>query len=374
MCGICGGMKVPKEFIKNLMLESEDRGKDATGIAYFNQDKVKVFKQAIPSSEFVETPEFNSFLEGENTGLFIGHTRQKTQGDASNNNNNHPLYDEGVAVIHNGVISNDKELITRFKLKTKAEVDSEVILRMYLLFKKKLKPEEAFNKVMEKLRSGAVAIIDRDLPNKIMVGATSSSLIFAYIPKTDSIVFASSESIIKDSLVTKTIVKNWFVLATTAELYYTQDPKVDRTFTIDENGITEFKVTTEPYYYNDDKEDYDDYGGYGSWHKNQVAETDKETKLLTGDTNETETSLERDEKLDKAEAEADDKVDQQIQDWTDELEYEWSQVSPEIRRQLNIDLNWDCREQKKADPNFQYPNKTEREEILKEMFYDQYLS
>ena len=68
----------------------------------------------------------------------IFHTRLKTQGEAANNMNNHPLFTKkGVAIVHNGIINNDKEIFGRHE-KRDAEVDSEAILSI-LSSKKKEK-------------------------------------------------------------------------------------------------------------------------------------------------------------------------------------------------------------------------------------------
>lgn len=58
----------------------------------------------------------------------LGHTRWATQGTVKDNANNHPVVEDGIMLVHNGVISNDRELFRLFgdDYQPKAEVDSQV--------------------------------------------------------------------------------------------------------------------------------------------------------------------------------------------------------------------------------------------------------
>ena len=56
----------------------------------------------------------------------IGHTRAATQGDPADKDNNHPLIDESICLVHNGVIANWDELDQRYG--SLADVDSAALL------------------------------------------------------------------------------------------------------------------------------------------------------------------------------------------------------------------------------------------------------
>ena len=56
----------------------------------------------------------------------IGHTRSATQGDPEDDDNNHPLIDSGICLVHNGIINNWDELDRRYG--SLAEVDSASLL------------------------------------------------------------------------------------------------------------------------------------------------------------------------------------------------------------------------------------------------------
>lgn len=145
MCGIAAffffPMSRPPEmwaeirdvFTKNL-LHNEQRGKIATGAAIIQKngdyDRVKF---PIPAAEFVQHPEYQAMLRqlSEQTTCLLGHTREPTKGDPQNNLNNHPLIIEHHIGVHNGHIQNDNALFKQFGLPRLAEVDSEIIFRLF---------------------------------------------------------------------------------------------------------------------------------------------------------------------------------------------------------------------------------------------------
>lgn len=61
-----------KELINRLSVESEVRGKDATGIAYVKHGELKVFKRAKPAHKV-------RLYVPEDTVILTGHTRMTTQ-------------------------------------------------------------------------------------------------------------------------------------------------------------------------------------------------------------------------------------------------------------------------------------------------------
>lgn len=59
--------------------------------------------------------------------MVIGHLRYSTHGDPKNNINNHPHPCDGGWIVHNGVIHNERSLISKYRLNPVSECDSEVI-------------------------------------------------------------------------------------------------------------------------------------------------------------------------------------------------------------------------------------------------------
>ena len=75
-----------KEKTKNLTVQSEaceERGTDATGIAYNSGGSLKVYKRPLPAHLLW-------FKVYEDTNVVMGHTRMPPQGSERFNANNHP--------------------------------------------------------------------------------------------------------------------------------------------------------------------------------------------------------------------------------------------------------------------------------------------
>lgn len=145
MCGIAAFFFVPMPrppemwaeirdvFTKNL-LHNEQRGKIATGAALVQADGTyNRVKFPMSAAEFVRHPEYQALLRqlSEQTTCLLGHTREPTKGDPQNNLNNHPLIIEHHIGVHNGHIQNDNVLFEQFELPRLAEVDSEIIFRLF---------------------------------------------------------------------------------------------------------------------------------------------------------------------------------------------------------------------------------------------------
>jgi predicted glutamine amidotransferase len=132
MCGIAA-FQVPdgvsinaRQLAHSLLTMIETRGNHASGFAWIDQDG---------NSGFYKQPKAGSQLNlGElprNAKTVILHTRYATQGDRRDNRNNHPVLstDNTIALVHNGVISNDYQLTSELGITREehGEVDSLVI-------------------------------------------------------------------------------------------------------------------------------------------------------------------------------------------------------------------------------------------------------
>lgn len=116
-----------------LLLLSERRGPHATGAALLKSNGEHVLlKRPLRASEFIKDKRFREVLNGIDARmtLLMGHTRWQTVGDASNNENNHPIRAGDVIGTHNGTIFNADELFDLLGLPRLAEVDSELIFRI----------------------------------------------------------------------------------------------------------------------------------------------------------------------------------------------------------------------------------------------------
>lgn len=141
-------------------LDDTDRGEFLRLMAkgsVTNNDAFGVFCEGIThkKGDKFEKPgksEFRRLVLEQPASFFVGHNRLKTQGDASNNDNNHPFEDDNWKVVHNGMITNDTFLKGLYKLNYKEETDSAIILALLGHFTKEGdKPLTAVKKTAERL-------------------------------------------------------------------------------------------------------------------------------------------------------------------------------------------------------------------------------
>ena len=132
MCGIVGYVG-PREAVP-LVLEAlrrlEYRGYDSAGIAVHAGDRLEVLRAAGKLINLVE----KAYAAGIRSSLALGHTRWATHG-APIEKNAHPHTDsEGrVAVVHNGIIENFRELRAELEAagaRFSSDTDSEVIAHL----------------------------------------------------------------------------------------------------------------------------------------------------------------------------------------------------------------------------------------------------
>ena len=113
MCGIAGFSKPAnsrtnaRHLAHHLLTQIESRGSHASGFAYIGSDGgMGVYKNPYPGSQLSlhDLPR--------DARAVVLHTRYATQGDRRDNRNNHPVLstDNRIALVHNGVISNDYAL------------------------------------------------------------------------------------------------------------------------------------------------------------------------------------------------------------------------------------------------------------------------
>ena len=178
MCGIIGyvGEKPLGKVLLNGLRRFEYRGYDSAGIAYLEDNKLKVKKDS------GRVDEVNSKLKLENIEgvLGVGHTRWSTHGEP-NEINSHPHLDcnNSIAIAHNGIIENYyslKNLLISEGHKIKSETDSEIIAHLIEKFYQG-NLEEAVIKTL-KLVEGAygLAVISKD-SNEIIAARKGSPLV-----------------------------------------------------------------------------------------------------------------------------------------------------------------------------------------------------
>jgi len=176
MCGIIGilGRGPVAEQLVDSLKRLEYRGYDSAGIATLEGSHLER-RRAEGKLKNLEARLKAEPLTGH---IGIGHTRWATHGKPTESNA-HPHAADGVAVVHNGIIENFRELrieLERQGAKFASETDTEVVAHLvnsYLL--KGYSPPDAVKAALPQLRGAfALAFVFKDHPN-LMVGARKGS-------------------------------------------------------------------------------------------------------------------------------------------------------------------------------------------------------
>jgi len=130
MCGIVGALA--HRDVSSILLEGlyrlEYRGYDSAGIAVIDDHKLSRFRA------LGKVRELESRMSGEQPGhVGIAHTRWATHGEPSENNAHPHFSNDRVAVVHNGIIENYKEIRARLLdagYQFSSETDSEVVAHL----------------------------------------------------------------------------------------------------------------------------------------------------------------------------------------------------------------------------------------------------
>ena len=202
MCALFGWLdyngkispKVLQKLTQALANAAEERGTDASGIAYVKNERITIYKRLQPAHKM-------KFRVPAGTSALMGHTRFTTQGNQKHNYNNHPFRGfagQEFAFAHNGVLYNDRELRRTKKLPvTKIETDSYVGVQLIeqngdLSF-------ESLAQMAEDV-SGNFTFTLLDAENSLYFVKGSSPLYLIHFPLIGLYVYASTQSIMEKAL------------------------------------------------------------------------------------------------------------------------------------------------------------------------------
>ena len=191
MCGIVcyKGKLDAREVIVDGLEKLEYRGYDSAGLAVINGGELSVVKKAGKLANLKKALEENP-ISG---NIGIGHIRWATHGEATDTNSHPHLSNNGkIAVVHNGIIENFRDLKKEledegytFKSSTDTEVIAVLIEKYYdgdLL--------EAVKKTKQRLEgSFACGIISADEPERLIGMRVDSPLVIGLME--DSVIMAS---------------------------------------------------------------------------------------------------------------------------------------------------------------------------------------
>ena len=179
MCGIIGftGRLEAQKILLDGLASLEYRGYDSAGISYFkNTGKISIRKTV------GKVNDLRAICDDDNDSTCgIGHTRWATHGGVTNANA-HPHKVGDVSLIHNGIIENYHELVTKFDLasslisETDTEVAAALINKLY-----DGDPKATLKKVANEITgSFAFCVMFKDQPNKIFAIRNVSPMVATY--------------------------------------------------------------------------------------------------------------------------------------------------------------------------------------------------
>ncbi|MGM9590502.1 MAG: hypothetical protein ACI3V0_10075 [Faecousia sp.] len=178
-----------------LSVASEERGTDATGIAYNLDRKQIIYKRPLPAHQiWYRVPAAPSII--------MGHTRMTTQGSELVNINNHPFPgaagETHFSLAHNGVLTNDKALRKKYKLSaTKVETDSYVAVQLLEQYGRI--SFDSLRYMAEELEGSftITVLTDRD---ELYFVKGNNPLALYHLPQMGLYVYASTEEILRKGL------------------------------------------------------------------------------------------------------------------------------------------------------------------------------
>lgn len=180
MCGIVGftGTTRAAPTVLKALSKLEYRGYDSAGVATVHDGRISLSKDAGKLADVIDRQEL--YLLPGTTG--IGHVRWATHG-AATARNAHPHFDcrQRIAIVHNGIIENHRELRRRLSGRHRflSETDTEVIVHLLEEYTGEgMTLEQAMRRTALDLKgSYAILAVSADAPDEIVAIRKDSPLV-----------------------------------------------------------------------------------------------------------------------------------------------------------------------------------------------------
>ena len=180
MCGIVGGTS--NRNILPILVEGlrrlEYRGYDSAGVAYKNNGKISLVKNAGRVEKLAD--KLN--LKNNSANIGIAHTRWATHGVPSEKNAHPHNSKNNIYVVHNGIIENHltlKDMLLKEGFKFSSQTDTEVIAHLIQFYMEKGKDlDSAVISTIAKLKGAyALGVLDKNNPDTLIGVRQQSPLV-----------------------------------------------------------------------------------------------------------------------------------------------------------------------------------------------------
>ena len=214
MCGIFGltvsqRTQLPNDkiekILKSLFELSESRGKEASGVAFKTVSGIKILKSGLSSSQLFKSQEFisiknDSLNEISQVISIIGHSRLVTNGRASLNINNQPVTLDSLVCIHNGIITNDKDISDEIKHTPISDLDTEPFINMIKRYSSSMDLSSAIYNTFLKIEGSASCAFLDENDNRLFLASNNGSLYYYIDSITKSAMFTSEHKALQKTI------------------------------------------------------------------------------------------------------------------------------------------------------------------------------
>ncbi|WP_320045043.1 hypothetical protein [uncultured Desulfobacter sp.] len=199
-------------YTNQLFKLSESRGKEASGIAFWDRGDIDVLKVPQPVSKFLKNEQYKDILRRyakKKIYCAIGHSRLVTDGESMEHSNNQPVIVNDIVGVHNGIIVNHDDIWEKIlTIERESALDSEIIFQLYNLFlsKKKGSLFEAVSKTYKQIEGVASTATIINSLNTIVLATNNGSLYYCLSP--DLFVFVSEKYMLEKFLTDNKLTEN----------------------------------------------------------------------------------------------------------------------------------------------------------------------
>lgn len=184
MCGIFGIVShepVRRDELDSLALHCEQRGKDSSGLYFWDRGNYAVYRASRAISSLLRE------IDPRPSPFVMGHSRLVTNGLADNQ----PVYRDSVCVIHNGIVVNHKALWAHVGKERKQEIDTEIIAAIAAdVIEKGEDAESVAGKVLERCRGQVACALALPRLGKLCLFSNNGSL---YVGRKYDVLYFASE-------------------------------------------------------------------------------------------------------------------------------------------------------------------------------------